>query len=56
MKLTGLFVWSARVEVEVPNNATEEQRKDALYEASQQAELDFKHPVLHECSDPRLID
>jgi len=44
------------VEVEVPANASEETQKDALYAASQTVELDFKHPVLHECSNSELID
>lgn len=56
MKLTGLYVWSASVEVEVPDDATDEQQRDALDAAAQGAELDFKHPILHQCSNEELID
>jgi len=56
MKINGLYVWSARVEVEVPDNATDEQQREALDIAAMGAELDFKNPVLHECSNEDLVD
>jgi hypothetical protein len=56
MKITGLYCWSAMVEVEVPDNVDDETQRNALYAASQKVELDFKHPILHECSNPELID
>jgi hypothetical protein len=56
MKITGLYCWSAAVEVEVPDNASVEEQETALYAASQKVELDFKHPILHDCSNPDLID
>lgn len=56
MKLTGKYVWSASVEVEVPDNATEDEQREALDNEALKVELDFKHPVLHECSNEDLID
>jgi hypothetical protein len=56
MKITGLYCWSAMVEVEVPDDASDETQRAALYAASQTVELDFKHPILHECSNSELID
>ena len=56
MKITGTFVWSASVEVDLANNATETEQREALDKAAMAVELDFKHPVLHECSNEDLID
>ena len=56
MKLTGTYVWTAVVEVEVPDNATDEQQRAALDEEALAVELDFCHPVIHECSNEDLID
>jgi hypothetical protein len=56
MKLTGTYVWSASVEVEVPDNATEDEQREALDNEALKAELDFRHPVLNECSNQNLID
>lgn len=56
MNLTGLYVWSASVEVTVPDDATEEEQREALDKAAMDVELDFKHPVLHECSNADLVD
>lgn len=56
MKLTGTYVWTACVEVELPDNATREEQRDALDNEALKAELDFKHPILHECSNEDLID
>jgi hypothetical protein len=56
MKLTGTYVWSASVEVEVADNATPDEQRDALDNEALKAELDFKNPVLHECSNEDLID
>jgi len=56
MKVTALYVWSASVEVEVPDNATDEEQRKALDDAAMKVELDFKNPVIHECSNENLID
>ena len=56
MRLTGTYVWSAFVSVEVPDDATEEQQKEALDKAAMAADLDFRNPVLHDCSNEELID
>jgi hypothetical protein len=58
MKLTGFYVWSVRVTVEVPDNATEEEQRDALDDATMKAEQDALSipPVLFDCSNENLID
>lgn len=56
MKLTGNYVWSAFVEVEVPDTATREEQREALDNEAIKVELDFKNPILHECSNENLID
>ena len=56
MKLTAMVVWSASLEVEVPETATVEEKQDAILKAAIDCEIDFKHPVIHECSDPDCID
>lgn len=56
MKLTGTYVWTASVEVEVPDDATEKEQRDALDSAALKVTLDFKNPMLHECSNEDLID
>ena len=56
MKVTATYVWSASVEVEVPDNATNEQQRDALDNEAMKAELDFKNPIIHTCSNEDLID
>lgn len=56
MKLTATVVWSVNVEVEVPDNATEDQKRDALVENAEKHLLNTKGPAIHECSDPSLID
>ena len=56
MKVTGLYTWSAQVEVELPEGTSNDEQRAALDVAAMDVELDFKHPVLHECSNPALID
>lgn len=56
MELEGTYVWSARVKVKVPDDSTDEEQREALDKAAMEVELDFKHPVLHECSRAVLID
>lgn len=56
MKLTGLYFWSSRVEIEVPDDTPIEEQRAALDDAAMKAELDFRHPVLHECSNKALVD
>ena len=56
MKVTATYVWSVGVEVEVPDNATDEQQREALDNEAIKAELDWKHPIIHECSNENLID
>jgi hypothetical protein len=56
MKLTALYVWSASVTVKVPDTATNEEQREALDNAAAAVELDFRNPVLQECSNKELID
>lgn len=56
MKITATYVWHATVEVEVPDGSTNEQQRKALDNEALNVELDFKHPVLHSCSNQDLID
>jgi hypothetical protein len=56
MKVTATYVWSATVEVEVPDNASDDVQREALDEAALEVELDFCHPIIHECSNENLID
>lgn len=54
--VTATYVWSACVEVQVPENATDEQQREALDNEALLVELDFKHPIIHACSNENLID
>lgn len=56
MKVTATYVWSASVEVEVPDDATNEQQREALDNEAMKVELDFKNPIIHVCSNEDLID
>lgn len=56
MKITGTYVWTGCVEVELSDDATEEQQREALDNQAMLVELDFKNPILHECSNENLID
>lgn len=56
MKITGTYCWSASVEVEVPDNASNEVQREALDNEAMKVELDFKNPILHECSNENLVD
>lgn len=58
-KVTATYVWSASVEVQVADDATDEQQREALDEEALKVELgprDWKHPIIHECSNENLID
>ena len=55
-KVTATYVWSASVEVEVPDDATNEQQRAALDNEAMKVELDFKNPIIHACSNEDLID
>jgi hypothetical protein len=56
MKLTGTYVWSVSVEIEVSDTATNDKQREALDNEAMKAELDFKNPILHKCSNEDLID
>lgn len=56
MKVTATYVWSAEVEVEVPDDATDEVQRAALDNEAMKVELDFKNPIIHACSNENLID
>ena len=56
MKLTATYIWPATVSVEVPDNSTAQEQREALDKAAQLAELDFRNPVLHACSNEELTD
>jgi len=55
MKLTATYVWSAMVEVNVPNDATEDEQREALDSAAMDVELDFRNPVMIACSNQDLV-
>ena len=55
MKVTGLYVWSVYTEVEVPDNATDEQQREALDNSVEDAAPQGS-PILHESSNPNLVD
>ena len=55
--LTATYVWSVTVTTEVPDDASNEQQREALDKVAAGATIDLKHPVLHACDDnPDLID
>jgi hypothetical protein len=54
--ITATYVWTLCVEVHVPDDATDEQQRDALDTEVLKVELDFKHPIIHDCSNENLID
>ena len=54
--VTATYVWSAVVEVKVPEDATDEQQREALDEEACNVELDWKHPIINACSNENLID
>lgn len=56
MKVTATYVWSATVEVDLPDDATDEQQREALDKEAMKVELDFKNPIIHECTNENLID
>ncbi len=56
MKVTAAYVWFASVEVEVPDNATNEQQREALDNEAMKVELDFKNPIIYACSNQNLVD
>ena len=56
MKLTGTFVRSTYVEVEVPDNATEDEQREALENMAILNAVDGGRLILHECSNENLID
>lgn len=56
MKVTATYVWRATVEVEVPDTASDEAQRSALDNKVMGVELDFRHPIIHECSNENLID
>jgi len=56
MNITATYVWSATVEVSVPDDATDDQQREALDNEAIKVELDFKNPIIHDCSNENLID
>jgi hypothetical protein len=56
MKITATYVWTVNVMVEVANTATEEEQRKALDDAALNAKIDQNHPIMHDCSNPDLID
>jgi len=56
MKLTATYVWSFSVEVEVPDNATEDEQREALENMAILNAVDGGRLILHECSNENLID
>lgn len=58
MKLTATVIWSTSVQLELPDDATDEQQREAILTQADKdlPHLDFKHPVIHDCSNMELID
>lgn len=56
MKVTGTYVWSATVEIEIADGASDKEQRNALDNAALTVELDWAHPILHDCSNKDLID
>lgn len=55
MKLTATYVYPVSVSVDLPDDATDEQQRDAL-DAAVAKETIPSRPVLHDCSNLDLID
>jgi len=55
MKVSGTFVWSVYTEVEVPDNASNEEQLEALRNSVEDFYPDGA-PILHDCSNEDLID
>ena len=53
--ITATVVWSARLTVQVPDNATTEQKQAAIKFEALKADLGCD-PIIHDCSDPDCID
>jgi len=56
MKLNATVVWSINVTVEVPDNATEDDKREAILSSAEKDLTGLNKPIIHECSDPDLID
>lgn len=54
--ITATVVWSVALTVQVPNNATTEEKQEAIRAEAIKADLDLNDPIIHECSDPECID
>ena len=54
--ITATVVWSINLTVKVPDTATTEQKQKAIVAEALKADLDFRHPIIHDCSDPDCID
>ena len=54
MKLTATVVWSVGINLDLPDNATDEEQREAIYNAAIHAHQG--HPIIHECSNENLID
>lgn len=55
MRITATFAWFVTTAVDVPDDATDDQQREAL-ENSIEGFSPEESPVLHECSNPDLID
>lgn len=55
MKLTATVVYSVGMELNLPDDATEEQQREAILNEAMKSEIDFRHPIIHECSNEDLI-
>ena len=54
--ITATYVWSATVEVQVADDATDDVQREALDNEAMKVELDFKNPIIRSCSNENLID
>lgn len=54
--ITATAVWSVALTVKVPDDATVEEKQDAIMHEAINAYVDLNHPIIHECSDPDCID
>lgn len=57
MKVTATVVWSTTIEIDLPEEMESDKAKEAiLSEAERQFDSLRNRPVIHECTDPDLID
>lgn len=56
MKVTGTYIWSVKLEVDIPEGATDRQQKEALEQSLMKARDKTTGPTLVKCSNPNLVE